>query len=311
MFDERMEALASGQHGLLSYEQVIALGYSESAIQHRRRTGEWRNVFRGVYRLAGAADSPRLRAMAAVLGGGPEAILSHTSAAGLLSFPGFTIDPVTVSVPRSRRALPGVRVEQSLELPLHHRRIVDGIPCTSIARTLFDLCGDVRPRRAERALDNALARKRVTLPALWRVLDDLAVQGRAGTVLLRELLTKRDRRYVPPESELEARFLELVANLHLPAPTRQADLGDADSWIGRVDFVWRDAHLIVEVDGAAFHDGFVDQQRDQGRDERLTAAGWTVLRFRWDAVVNDPATVADHIRAELPSDCFRGVSPSL
>jgi very-short-patch-repair endonuclease len=311
MFDERMEALASSQRGLLSYEQVTALGLSESAIQHRRRTGEWRNVFRGVYRLAGAVDSPHLRAMAAVLGAGPEAILSHTSAAGLLGFPGFTIDPVTVSIPRSRRTLAGVRVEQSLELPLHHRRIVDGIPCTSIARTLFDLCGDVRPGRAERALDGALARKRVTFPALWRVLDDLAVQGRAGTVLLRELLTKRGPRYVPPESELETRLLELVAGHHLPEPARQADLGDADSWIGRVDFVWRQARLVVEVDGAAFHDGFLNQQSDRERDERLTVAGWTVLRFRWDAIVNQPATVADRIRAGLDSDCFRGVLPSL
>ncbi len=306
-----MEARAAGQHGVVSYRQAVALGLTESAIQHRRRTGRWRNVFPGVYRLVGAVENPHLRAMAAVLWGGPDAILSHGSAAGLLGLPGFMIDPVTISIPRARRSLEGVRIEQSLALPAHHRRVVDDVPCTSIARTIFDLCGDIPARRAERALDNALARRLVTVPALWRVLDDLAVQGRAGTVLLRSLLSERGPRYVPPESELEARFVELVTSHRLRVPERQVDLGDADSWIGRVDFVWREARLVVEVDGAAFHHGLLDRQRDLDRDERLAAIGWTVLRFDWDDVVTRPAAVADGINAALRSNCIRGASPSL
>jgi hypothetical protein len=308
MFDERMDALARAQHGLVARHQAVELGFTTEAIRHRRRTGQWRDVLGGVYRLSGAIETPRFHAMAAVLGGGPGAVASHRSAAALHGVPGFTIAPVVISIPRSRRVLEGVRVEQSLALPVHHRRVVDGIPCTSVARTLFDLCGDVHARRAERALDTALARRWVTRPALWRVLDDLAVQGRAGVVLLRELLTERGPRYVPPESELEARFLELAAVHHLPPPQRQADLGDHDAWIGRVDFVWRDSRLVVEVDGAAFHDGLVDRRRDEFRDQRLEADGWTVLRFRWDDFVNHAAVVADQIRQLLVPNAFRGAT---
>ncbi len=314
MVDGRMEALAAAQHGLVSSTtQARAAGLTESAIRHRRRSGRWLDVRPGVYRLAGAIQTPMLRAMAAVLHAGPDAMLSHTSAAGLLGLPGFGIDPVTISIPRSRRSIDGVRVEQSLALPSHHRRVVDGIPCTSVARTVFDLCGDVHAQRAERALDHALARRRVTIPALWRVLDDLAVQGRAGTVLLRTLLTERGGRYVPPESELEARFIELVTSSALPAPERQLDLGDSDAWIGRVDFVWPDARLVVEVDGAAFHDGLADRRRDEVRDARLSVTGWTVLRFRWVDVVHDPERVAAELRAGLERHhrSFRGAEPSL
>lgn len=302
MVDRRMEARAEQQHGVVSHAQARALGLTKEARLHLHRSGRWQIVYRGVYRLAGSTRTPRQGAMAAVLAAGPGAVLSHTSAAGLLRFPGFSIEPLVVSVPRGRRSVPGVRLEQSLCLPAHHSRQVDGIACTSIARTLFDLCGDANARRAERALDNALARKRVTVPALWRVLDDLAVQGRKGVVLLRSLLTERGGRYVPPESELEARFVELLRGAGLPPPARQVDLGDADQWLGRFDFVWRELRIVVEVDGAAFHDGLLDQRRDAQRTAELESRGWTVLRFRWHEVVLTPRPVIAQIRSSFRGD---------
>jgi hypothetical protein len=236
--------------------------------------------------------------MAAVLSGGEGALLSHSSAAALC-LPGFALRPFTVSVERNgRRTQTDIRFEQSLTLLPHHRRTVDAIPCTSVARTIFDLCGDrrIHPERSARALDTALSRRLVTMPALWRVLDELAERGRRGTVWMRALLTQRGGRYVPPESELEARFIALVERYGLPRPVRQVDLGDSDQWIGRVDFVWRAARLVVEVDGAEAHDGYLDRQRDAERDARLTASGWTVLRFRWADVVGSPAEVAATLR---------------
>ncbi len=183
-----------------------------------------------------------------------------------------------------------------MDLPAHHRALVDGIPCTTVARTLFDLCGDVNAARSERALDTAIARKLVTRAQLWRVLIDLAEHGRKGTVLFRTLLEERGPEYVAPESELESRFVELTRRYGLAEPERQVDLGDADGCIGRVDFLFRGARLVVEVDGAEFHDGLVDRRRDEARDARLTAVGWRVLRFRWADVVDRPAAVARAIR---------------
>ncbi len=232
-----MEALAATQHGLITRGQAEDHGLSEKAIEHRLRIGRWHLLARGLYRLPGAVDTRLRRAMAAVLASGNGAAISHASAAALHALPGFSIEPLTVSVSRhGRRSLPRVRVEQSLKLPEHHLQLVDSVPCTTVARTLFDLCGDVHALRAERVLDTALARKLVTLPELWRVLDELAEHGRAGVVLLRTLLTERQPDYVAPESELEARFIALARRHGLPEPERQVDLGDGDSWIGRVDF---------------------------------------------------------------------------
>jgi very-short-patch-repair endonuclease len=252
-----------------------------------------------VFRIEGAIETPQLRVLAAVLSAGADAVLSHESLAALYGLPGFDLEPPVVSIPRTRRTIPGVRFEQSLALPPHHRRVVDGIPCTSVARLVFDLCGHVRPGRAARALDTALARKLVTMPAAWRVLDDLAERGRDGTVWMRTLLMERGLRFVAPESELEARFVRLVRDASLPQPERQVDIGDADAWIGRVDFLFRDARLVVEVDGAEFHDSLLDRRRDADRDAKLLEAGWTVLRFGWSDVNDRPRRVATSIRGVL------------
>lgn len=299
MLDQRMEALACAQHGLISNRQASELGCTRAGLRHRLQKGRIFEMANGVYRFPGAPETPAQEAMAAVLTGGEGAALSHNSSAALQGLPGFDLRPLTVSVHRNgRRGRSGIRFEQSLALLAHHRRIVDGVPCTSLARTLFDLCGDpiIRPGRAARALDTALARRLVTTPALWRVLDDLAERGRAGTVLMRALLMERGDRYVPPESELEARFLDLVGRHGLPVPERQVDLGDSDQWIGRVDFLWRSSRVVVEVDGAEFHDGWTDRQHDAERDRRLVASGWTVLRFRWADIVDTPAAVAAAVR---------------
>jgi very-short-patch-repair endonuclease len=305
MVDPWMETLATQQHGLITRRQALERGLSPKAIKHQLRRRSWQPVARGVYKLTGAPETPRMRAMAAVLLLGAGAVASHRTAACLLGIPGFAIEPLTVSIPRARRRYPGIQVEQSLALPTHHRCVIDRIPCTSVARTMFDLCGDrgVRSGRSARALDHALASKLVTMPELWRVLDDLAEHGRRGTVWMRTLLMERRGSYAPPESELEARFVALVHRYRLGRPERQVDLGDSDRWIGRVDFAWREERLVVEVDGARHHNSFLDRRADEERDTALTAAGWTVLRFTWSEVVETPGEVADTIRGVLwPSE---------
>jgi very-short-patch-repair endonuclease len=298
MDDARMEALARNQHGLIAKRQARQLGMSRSAIEHRLRRGSWGVVTAGVYRLPGAPNTPRQRAMAAVLAAGPGALLTHESAGALHGIPGFELEPPVVTVARhGRRSLAGVRLEQSLAIPTHHVTVVDGVPCTTLARTLFDLCGRRKKwGRAARAMDTALAKRWVTKATLWRVLIDLAEHGRDGTVMFRALLQQRAGDYVPPASELERLFIGVVRKHGLPEPDRQVDLGDEDGWIGRVDFLFRDKRVIVEVDGGAFHDGLVDRQHDEQRDVRLLAAGWSVLRFRWRDVVDHPHDVARSIR---------------
>jgi very-short-patch-repair endonuclease len=63
-----------------------------------------------------------------------------------------------------------------------------------------------------------------------------------------------------------------------------------------VDAVWRDARLVVEVDGYEYHRNPTVFETDRERDVTLTTKGWRVLRFTWRHVQHRPAWVADAIR---------------
>ena len=99
-------------------------------------------------------------------------------------------------------------------------------------------------------------------------------------------------------SELEARFAELCRSAGLPEPRRQVTLGH-HAPIGRVDFLFADHGLVVELDGAVFHDDHLDHDRDRRRDNELAALGMRVLRVRWPDVVERPDEVAGLVRAAL------------
>jgi hypothetical protein len=292
-------ARTSRQHGLITRRQAEDDGMTRAAIRHRLRSGAWIDCGNGVYRVAGVPETPRSRLLEHVLRAGPDAVASHRSAAALLGIPGFDVGALDVTVPADGPRRTGTTIHESDRLPPHHRRTVDGIPCTSLARTLFDLCGMFglrRMARAARALDNALARRLVTKAALWRVLDELKVQGRAGSTVLRLLLLERGGRTAAPESELERRFRDLVRAAGLPEPELQVDLGSCDHWIGRVDFLFRDARLVVELDGRLGHTELLDQEADDRRDEALTKAGFRVQRFTWHAVTVEPDEVIATLR---------------
>jgi hypothetical protein len=299
--DAAIERLALRQHGLFTDIQARAHGATPDLIRHRLRTRRWTRVHRGVLGLLGTAPGPLVVVHAAVLAA-PRSVASHTTAAGLLGLPGFQVRAddlhITVPDPSFRRRTPA-RVHRTLCLPPHHVRVIQGIACTGVARTLGDLCKVLRAERCERIIDTTISRRMTSLLALHRVHQEVRRRGRDGCGVLGRILAERPIGSVVPESELEHRFLELVQGYGLPAPDRQVDLGDVDRWIGRVDFLYRAARLVVEVDGAEWHAGPTAARDDQRRDRDLVRAGFRVCRFTWSAVCERPGQVADAIRREL------------
>jgi very-short-patch-repair endonuclease len=182
-------------------------------------------------------------------------------------------------------------------LPAHHVGVVDGIPTTSPARTIFDLCGLVHPDRADRVLEHALHQKLVTYERMEITLAECARQGRSGSTVLRQLLATRGEGYVPTESVLEAMVLAVLTSAGLPLPRRQVLLGD-DQPIGRVDFFYPEARLVIEADGRQ-HGGWLAMQEDERRDARLGALGYRVIRVRWRMLTREPELFVANIRAAL------------
>ncbi len=67
----------------------------------------------------------------------------------------------------------------------------------------------------------------------------------------------------------------------------------------RVDALWRDAGLAVELDGAAAHGGWAAIQRDRDREVALRAMGFQVVRYTWQQITAQRETVAADLRRLL------------
>lgn len=298
--DAATRVLAASQHAVVGVGQVRALTSSRAAFRSCLRSPSWIRVTPLVLRLAGSPTTFPQRCMAAALDAGDGAVVSHLAAAVLWQLPGFEPGQIHVCRIRGRSGRSTVlgTVHEPRLLPAHHCWVLDGIPMTSAARTVFDLAGCLHPLRAERAFDNALSRKIVTLEALRAVAVELLDHGRTGSALMRRLLDERGAGYIPPASGLEACFFALLVAAGLELPERQVDLG-GDSWLGRVDYYFRRLRLVVEVDSERHHTSKLDAGSDARRDAALRHAGFQILRITERQLTDRPEEVVALVRRAL------------
>jgi very-short-patch-repair endonuclease len=295
--DRRIAALAAQQHGVVALGQLAALGLGPSGASRRVRAGRLHRLHPAVFAVGHPAIGQRGRWMAAVLACGPGAVLSHASAAqawGLLASSG-PISEVIVPGRGGRAGRPGVRVHRPVRLDASDRAEVDGVPVTGPNRVLFDLA----PRMAARPLARAFARADQLELLDVRVVERLLASHprRAGTPKLRALVGTPIR---PTRSELETRFLELLAAHRLPRPQVNVVVGAYE-----VDALWPEHGVIVEADGWEHHGDRVAFRADRARDRHLAASGFVVVRVTHRDVVETPAATAGELRAVLAAAARR------
>lgn len=298
--DHRLAALAEEQHGLFTHAQAADAGATAAAIHHRCESGRWLAAAHGVYRLPGTERTWRQSLLTAVLAAGPGSVASHRSAAALWALPGFG-ERGTAEVLRPRhtdhRCAVG-RVHETKVLSPAHWTVVDAIPVTGPARTVFDVAAVAHPMQTERALDTCLSRGLCDEGTLRAMLGELGRRGRPGVGLVRQLLDARGPGYVPPASELERRLLQVLVEAGLPEPQRQVWAGGTVA-VGRVDFAFPDAGLLIEADSRRHHMSKLDFESDRRRDNWLMATGWRVLRITWEQVTTRPDEVVALVRDAL------------
>jgi very-short-patch-repair endonuclease/predicted transcriptional regulator of viral defense system len=294
---DRLARFAARQHGVVTLRQLYSLGFSDSQVRTRVTAG-WLHVFhRGVYVVGLARPTLHGRWMAAVLAGGNGAILSHQAAGELWrlrrrreAIP----TTVEISIPHRRggRPRPGLTMHRVPTLRPAETTVREGIPVTSVPRTILDL-GTVLPRRQlERTIDEAERLNLCNEEDLERIVAEHF--GRAGAGALAALLREHRAGSTATRNDFEERFLALCRKHRLPQPEVNAPLLD---YI--VDFLWRSARLVAELDGRATHHTRRAFQADRDRDGRLAVAGYRVLRFTWWDVTRRPAVVADRVRRML------------
>lgn len=288
--------LAAQQHGVVARAQCRRTGFDRDRLRPECDGGRWRALSPRVLQLVGAPDTGRMRVMAAVLDAGAEAVASHTTAAALWRLPGFSMRRREVSRLHGGDYEPVLlgTVHHPRLLPAHHRTVLDGIPVTTPARTLFDLAGVLPPGRTERAVDNALAMSPTLLRALHRMLPELARRGRTGIRAMRAILADRPAGYIAPASGLEARVIRLLEEAGIRS-RRQVDLG-GDDWIGRVDLLVEGTNVVVEVDSARWHSSRLDRLRDAERDAALRQRGLEVVRVSEEDAWHRPAELVRRVR---------------
>lgn len=255
--------------GVITLAQAIQAGLSEQAVRRRVRSGHWRRCARGVFFVDDREFTDAARIRAAVWGYGTQACASGLAAAWWLGLTRFAPDVVEVTVPRNshgrnhsgsrtrRRDLPAADVDE-------HR----GLRVTSLALTAIEAA--VRRGGGPRLMDEALQRH-TDLRQLWAA--HLRNTGRYGSPAARILLRAA---HDGTRSPAERRFVGLLDRAGITGWRANAKVAGYE-----VDFHFRDAAVVVEIDGFAFHTDPEAFERDRTKQNVLTLAGNQVLRFTW------------------------------
>jgi very-short-patch-repair endonuclease len=291
--------LGSQQEGSVKRAQLLKAGVGPNAVKRRAKNGYLHRVHRGVYIVGHLALAPHAEEFAALLACGERSLISHRSAAHLWSMLPARPDEVDVTlVGRRCRPKQGVHLHLVARIDKEDVRPMDNLLLTAPARTLADFAADAEDDELEAALSQGRALK------LIKNRDVEAALGRAGNrrgvARLRRLLRlEGDSGYTQSRAEREMRRLMRGAGLPQPLCNR---------WIHgyRVDFVWPEHKLVVEVDGYQFHGHRSAFERDRKKDQILIAAGYRVIRITWLQLQHEPLRVAAVIAAALTVGRTRG-----
>lgn len=251
---------------------------SRDELRTRVAAGRLHRLHRGVYGVVG----PRLLRieghwLAAVLAVGDGAALSHRSAAALWDLMPATARASDVTVARNVKPRAGIRLHCVRSLPDDHMTIRNGVPCTTVARTIVDLAGVVPPRRLERALGQAEVLRLYDRKAIEAVLA--SNPRRPGSRTLRALLGGPDPSTTLTRSRMEEQFLALCDRAGLPRPEFNVPFTLPNGTQIAIDAHWSSAALAVELDSRGFHSSWRAQAQDRRRDAQLTLAGLKPLRL--------------------------------
>lgn len=286
--DAKTLDLAARQGGIVLRAQALEVGHTPASIRHRLEFGGWTNPYRGVYRVLPPGDE--VQQLTAAIHALPDAVVSHESAARLLGVGNVPATEATVTVHASTtHRFEEVRVRRAVAgVADAHRVSIDGLPTTTVPRTLIDLAADLHPPVWEELAGECVVSGRTSLVEMRRVASAVCKQGKPGSALINDFLADAEA----SRSRLERKVAVLLAPLgpiaQYPAPWNP-DL--------RLDFAFPEAKVAVEVDGYRFHANRKRFDADRQRDRDALRAGWQIIRVTWTDVRERPEEILATILA--------------
>ena len=251
-------------------KELHDLGLRRGAIHNRVVSGRLHPLYTGVYAVGHLGLTRAARELAAVKACGPEALRSHRSAGAARDLIRSSGRP-EVTAPRHIKPRNGFVLHRTRNLAAADRTIVDGIPTTSVARTLVDLAEVLNERRLTKAVHQAEIQRLFDLNAIEEVLA--RVPGRTGRHRLGRVLKAYGSGPRTTRSGGESRFLEICDGHGIPIPHSNVSRAGYE-----LDFLWPDHGLAIELDGPATHYTIYAYHEDRRRDRALAPHHIQVLR---------------------------------
>lgn len=293
----RIAERAHDQLGLICWKDLRQIGVRSE--QFRRLPG-WEPRCKHVFASSSMPRSWLQDVRAALLDAREGGVATAITAARLYGVPGYDrraeVDVLTKRGGSHRLCIG--RLHETFWLPSHHCDVQQGIPVVAARRLPFEVAGVVRPSSLRWIIDFLRNERGLTVETLALTVAELCRSGRPGSAEMRQQLEALSPGYVPPNTVLAAKYRDLCVAFGLPEGVAEVHAGD-ERWIGRVDVLYRDDRLIVELDSRRWHntrDGF---ESDRERTNDLVLAGWRVLRITWRMLHDDPEKVAALIRRAL------------
>lgn len=273
----------------MAVRQLARLGLSPTQVRLLIAKRLLHRLHRGVYAVGHTSLTLRGRWMAAVLAAGPGAALSHRPALTLHGVRAAPSGPIDVTVAcRGRRQRAGIRLHAVRHLGATELTRVDGIPVTSLSRTLLDSAAILKPQQLRTVLEAADLRGLLDGGALSRTIA--SDPHHRGAKHLRATLAELGDEPPWTQSETERQMLELIRSAGLPEPSVNVVVeGEL------VDFCWPTQRLVIEVDAWGTHGSRRSFESDRRRDARLTLAGWRPVRVTRNRIHHEPHRLADDI----------------
>jgi very-short-patch-repair endonuclease len=289
--------LAAEQHGAASLAQLRACGLTARDIRSHVRAGGLVLATPTVAAVCGSPDTWYRRLQVGLLALGDDAWVSHEAAAALHGLDRSQAAAVEFTTLRSvrRRGPVWATVHTTTTVGRVDVITVRGFRCASATRTIIDLAaaGSSADRLAA-AIDSAV-RLRLSAPlVLEERLRELRGPGRHGVRLVDVLLLDSGG-----ETILERRFLTLVRRAGLPKPQTQRRVRSDGRQVARVDFLYPDLRIVVEVSGRLGHSNPADRSRDAQRRNELQDLGFAVYEYTWGDVTRRPTYVIDTLGERL------------
>lgn len=276
--------LGARQHGVVSIRQLTGpLGYSKAAVHRAVKSGRLHPLHRGVFALGHTNLSPYGHCLAAVLACAPNALLSHVSAAWLWDLTKISPLPASVCASSYRTPRPPLRLHEARSLAAEDRALREGIPVTSLPRTLLDLAATVRFEWLEKMVERSEDLELFDLRAVEGLLERTV--GHPGHGRLRKAIAL----YKPSSftrSGLEKRFLELCLEAGLPQPRTNFVAHGFE-----LDCYWPEPRFAVELDVFETHGSRAAFERDRKRQEDLLLAGIGMTRVTGPRLEREPREV--------------------